>query len=368
MTPFTLINSIKTQKVLSLWCFYFLLLGNLIYASHLSANPERDGLSRIDTKHIPFDDEALQYEGRVQLKSNDAAYLYWAATKVRLKFKGKRIAAILEDDEKNHEKYRNYFYLIVDGKVTGERIKIESGKNKYTLAEGLEDKEHVIELYKLTSMHPGYPRGYSKFYGFLVDENAEVYPPPVLKERKIEFYGNSITNGFGIEDYEGGHGGQSLYENNYKTYAALVARHFNAQFHCIAKSGVGELKGTTLPNMPEMYDRIDPFGNDKTLWNFSYYTPDLVVINLLQNDAFQIPDESAEKLITKYREFLKTIRKRYPSAHIVGVLGSMSAVKDQKWLDIIRHSIEGLEDDRMSYHFFEYQGKKDILWKKTILK
>src|SRR5699024_5880932 len=170
-----------------------------------------------------------------------------------------------------------------------------------------DDKEHVVELYKLTSMHPGYPRGYSKFYGFLLDENAEVYPPPALKKRKIEFYGNSITNGFGIEDYEGGHGGQSLYENNYKTYAAIVARHFDAQVHCIAKSGVGMLKGTTLPNMPEMYDRIDPFGNDKALWDFSNYTPEVVVINLLQNDAFQIPDESDEKLIKKYKGFLKTI-------------------------------------------------------------
>lgn len=48
--------------------------------------------------------------------------------------------------------------------------------------------------------------------------------------------------------------------------------------------------------MPEMYDRLDPT-DSSSKWDFSKYTPDLVVINLLQNDSWiiKIPDNEQFK-------------------------------------------------------------------------
>jgi hypothetical protein len=37
--------------------------------------------------------------------------------------------------------------------------------------------------------------------------------------------------------------------------------------------------------MPEMYDRADPT-DSTSKWDFSKYTPDVVVINLFQNDSW----------------------------------------------------------------------------------
>ena len=65
-------------------------------------------------------------------------------------------------------------------------------------------------------------------------------PPSVAKRHKIEFYGDSITSGYAIEDYDGGNNSYlPPYKNNYLTYASLTARHYDAQYYCISKSGIG---------------------------------------------------------------------------------------------------------------------------------
>ncbi len=121
-------------------------------------------------------------------------------------------------------------------------------------------------------------------------ENAKILEPSRLPKRKIEFFGNSITCGYAINDkvHDSPNG---YYENNYDAYAAITARHFNAQYHCTSKSGIGIIVSWFPLIMPEMYDRLDPT-DSASKWDFSKYTPDLVVINLLQNDSWivNMPD------------------------------------------------------------------------------
>src|SRR5699024_6890054 len=120
------------------------------------------------------------------------------------------------------------------------KLEIGTGKKAYILAKNLPEGAHTVALFKINSMHPGYPRGYAKFFGFELIGGGQLLDAPALKKRKIEFYGNSITCGVSNEapgvskDLFG-----SKYENNYYSYAAMTARHFNAQYYCIAKSGIG---------------------------------------------------------------------------------------------------------------------------------
>ena len=77
---------------------------------------------------------------------------------------------------------------------------------------------------------------------------------------------------------------EGTYTNNYLSYAALTARYFDAGYQCICKSGIGVTISWFPLTMSEMYDRLVPTNPDSK-WDFSLYTPDIVVVNLFQNDS-----------------------------------------------------------------------------------
>lgn len=301
---------------------------------------------------INFDNSKIQYEGRVELKPDDGAYLYWTGTSVRLRFYGTGINVIMQDYSPGND---NYFYVIVDKQVKG-KLKIAKEQQAHTLAEGLTEGNHEVELFKLNSMHPGYKRSYSKLYGFKLTGGGKFLDPPALKTRKMEFYGNSITCGLSNEDSSGSENRASIYENNYLAYGAITARHFNAQYHCIARSGIGLMASTSDLTMPQMYDLLNPFDSGSK-WDFTKYTPDIVVVNLLQNDASLLVNPVTKEVISNYQDFIKKIRAVYPQAHIICVLGNMTAVNIPKWPKIIKDAVAGLHDNKVYTHFFAYRGK-----------
>jgi hypothetical protein len=188
------------------------------------------------------------------------------------------------------------------------------------------------------------------------------------KKRKIEFYGNSITAGYAVEDLSGKDSPDSTYTNNYLSYAAITARHFDAKYQCICKSGIGLTVSWFPLIMPEMYDRLIP-ENPNSKWDFSLYRPDVVVINLFQNDSWlvQVPESKEFKefkarfstqapneddLIDAYQQFVKKIREHYPKAAIICALGSMDASKKgSKWIDYIKKAVANLNDHTIYTHF-----------------
>lgn len=78
------------------------------------------------------------------------------------------------------------------------------------------------------------------------------------KKRKIEFYGNAITAGIVVEALSGKDSPDSTNTNNYLSYAAITAQHFNAKHQCIYKSKIGATVHWFPFIMPKMYDRIFP--------------------------------------------------------------------------------------------------------------
>ena len=122
--------------------------------------------------------------------------------------------------------------------------------------------------------------------------------------------------------------------------------------------------------MPEMYDRLDATDSNSK-WDFKKYTPDVVVINLFQNDFWLINmpdheefkhkfgDKAPEKnyIIDAYKNFVKTIRSKYPNATIICVLGNMDAIKmGSSWPGYITHAVEQLRDPKIYTHFFEFKN------------
>ncbi len=307
---------------------------------------------------IKFEDPRIIYSARTNFKA-DAAELSWPGASVKINFTGSGISAVLKDQDTS-----NYYNVIVDEQIIA-KIHPDTSKKIYQLVSGLSAGKHTLELFKRTE----WDKGKTAFYGFMPIKEASVLPASALPKRKIEFYGNSITCGYATEDFKGD-SPIGYFENNYVSYAAITARHFNAQYSCIAKSGIGVLLSWFPLIMPEMYDRLDPT-DSASKWDFTKYTPDLVVINLFQNDAWltQRPDfpefkhrfgtkaPSEDAIVLAYKTFVANIRSKYPKASIICALGSMDATQTgSPWPGYIEEAVKQLKDRKIYTHFFPYKN------------
>ncbi|HRP31819.1 MAG TPA: SGNH/GDSL hydrolase family protein [Agriterribacter sp.] len=311
------------------------------------------GVSFVDAHN-----ENIRYEGRVGFDNANAATLYWAGTSATVRFKGSGVKVVLQDERGN-----NYYNVIIDGK-SSRILRPRRQKEEYVLASGLSDDEHTVELFKRTDGKAGM----TLLYGFeLVGKSGLLGIPG--KKRRIEFYGNSITVGSGINegDFPGGH------ENNYLSYAAVTARHFDAAYTCIARSGIGLMVSWFDLIMPEMFTRLNP-DDSSSKWDFSRNIPDIVVINLLQNDNALVgmPDDeqfkkrfgsnppTSERITETYSRFVKSLRKYYPYAYIICTLGSMDAVEPgSPWPGYIQKAVATLDDRKIFTCFFPYKNTPD---------
>ncbi|MGZ3756658.1 MAG: SGNH/GDSL hydrolase family protein [Mucilaginibacter sp.] len=304
---------------------------------------------------VKSDDPHIHYMGRTD-KKGDATELAWPGTSVKINFNGTGVKAILKDNGVN-----DFYNIIVDNKVI-KVIRLDTAKNTYTLAEGLPVGPHSLELFKRTE----WAIGKSMFYGFTLDKGGVLLKAPATKKRKIEYYGDSITCGYAVEDSTGKDRGTGPFEDNYVSYAAIIARHFDAEYSCIARSGIGVMISWFPQIMPEMYNLKDP-ANPKSLWDFNKYTPDVIVVNLFQNDSWIVANPNndqfklrfgtkaptADEIIAKYKALISNIRNKYPHAYIICALGSMDATKaGSVWPEYIEKAVLGLDDKKVLTHFF----------------
>ncbi|HVU54159.1 MAG TPA: SGNH/GDSL hydrolase family protein [Puia sp.] len=308
---------------------------------------------------IRYSDPRIQYMGRIVTKDSSAE-LSWTATTVSIAFDGTGIRALLKDEEGD-----NYYNVIVDGKVTTV-LHLDKGKSLYTLASGLPAGHHNLELFKRTE----WDKGKTWFYGLAPDAHTTLLPAPPAPKRKLEFYGNSITCGYAVEDSSGKDRGTAPYENAYAAYASITGRHFNADYRCITKSGIGILISWFPLIMPEMWDRVDAT-DTVTKWDFSRWTPDVVVINLFQNDAWltNMPGHEqfkarfgktapgADVIVQAYKKFVQGMREKYPRAALICMLGNMDASKPgAPWPGYIEKAVSQLDDKNIYTLIVPFKG------------
>ena len=334
------------------WLYLFLLL-SLAFLS-------RDLLAQ---QFVAPSQHKQQTAGRIALKQKNEAVIYWPGSSFRLRFKNSTsVKAVLKD-----QNGQNYFNVILDDHFV-KTILLDTTKQVYELCSGLAPGVHTLELSKRADWF----RGETSFYGFELERGSKVLKLPAPK-RRIEFYGNSITVGAAVEDTQTDQG-DGIYTNNYRSYAAITARHFNAGYTCIASSGIGLMVSWGSLIMPDIYDRLNP--DDATSkWDFSKApAPDIVVVNLFQNDysITQLPQHeqfkkrfghtapTEDSIIAAYARFIQQIRGHCPRAAIICALGSMDAVKPGSlWPGYIKKAVAQMNDPLIYTHFFSpiHSGK-----------
>jgi hypothetical protein len=302
----------------------------------------------------------IQYEGRVGHTPDSVASLSWPGSSVLIRFKGTGLKVLLKD-----ERGRNTYNVILDGKKIT-KLELDTAKRFYTLASSLSNSKHSIELFKRTEA----VWGTTLFYGYSIPENAVLFPPEE-KKLKMEFFGNSITCGYAVEDSTGD-SGDAKFENNYLSYASITARHFNAANHNTAVSGIGIMVSWFPFTMPDVFDKLNANTRD-TYWDFTLYTPDIVVINLFQNDSWlvKLPNHAEFKrvfgstapdsnfIVNAYKNFTYGIRQKYPNAKIICALGAMDITKQgSPWPGYVTKTVEALNDKNIYTYFFPVCNSK----------
>jgi lysophospholipase L1-like esterase len=196
---------------------------------------------------------------------------------------------------------------------------------------GGQARKAKITFIKLTEAH----QSYIGIRDIETDSEGHIKATPG-KKRRIEFIGDSLTCGYGIDCKSTDEPFTTFTEDATKTYAFLTAKAVDADYSFCSYSSFGLYSGYTdnpeninrTYTLPNFYDKVTFSWNTRKygdlLWDFNKYTPQLIVINLGTNDAsYCIDDERKEKFIKAYVDFLKYLRNLYPYAYFILACGLM---------------------------------------------
>ena len=308
---------------------------------------------------IAADNSGYVYTGRIDFSDKKSPQLSWTGSSINANFTGTSLAIKLDD-----QLGKNYFNVIIDGEVQHPYVlEAKQGEQTYVINTSLKPGNHNLEIYKRTEGE----EGATTFKGLLLDEGAKLLAPPSRPSRRMEIFGDSISTGMGNEGADNGADHLLSEKNNYWAYGAITARHLNAELHTISQSGIGIMISWFPFTMPQFYDQLSAVGNNNTQWNFANWTPDVVVINLFQNDSWlvdrekrlqPIPDDTQR--VQAYIDFVRSIRAKYPNAQIICALGSMDATATPKWPGYITAAVERMKkeykDEKLDTIFFEFTG------------
>lgn len=281
----------------------------------------------------PAEDTFVKPLGRTFMRDG-ARILSHTCSGVEFAFRGTKADVTLTSNCKT-SKARVAFY------VNGELVKdtmLQNSEETFAVFESDEPQNCIISVVKLSEA------AYSNVGVKSINVNSEygIIPTPERKH-KIEFIGDSITCGYGIDAKDQYEAFATTNENGEKTYAALVGKRFKADYNVISWSGIGVYSSYTessKPNqsflMPPIYGKTAPNELSNDMWDFSKWQPDLVVINLGTNDNTWTRgiQERADLFGSAYYDFIKQVREANPNAYIIcslGVMGSklLPEIKEQ---------------------------------------
>lgn len=343
---------------------------------------------------ISPDNEKIFYNGRIDWSERKEPTFVFPATYALMRFTGKKIKIHVRNKNAYWENYLGYILDGVQGKAmlnkdgetvielnvvtkTGEEIEIEKSAVKTAdLQEDVSGKDlkdsHEITLFKRQdACHE------MTFLGVELEADGELLELPETvrpSARKIEVYGDSVSAGEVSEavDFVGKpdpeHNGE--FSNSWYSYAWMTARKLNAQIHDIAQGGIALLDHTGWFYEPEAvgmesaWDKVhyNPQFNCVTKWDFTRYTPQVVIVAIGQNDNHPVDymkeDYDSEQSVnwrSHYKKFIQTLRNQYPDAHIVCITTLLE--HDPSWDKAIGQVVQELEDEKVTQCLFKRNGK-----------
>jgi hypothetical protein len=321
-----------------------------------------------DTSPHPYDADNpnIQYTGRIDATNPKQPKFSLGGTSLTARFMGTG-ASVLIKDEYRYGKFRNYYDARIDD-MTPVKLTInptDPSMITYPVATGLPYGEHTLTVVKRTEPNIGFG-----FFAGLVFEGT-ILPPAARPVHKLEFIGDSITAGAGIDAVNGSadcasdEGYAIGFMDADKAYGPVAARALDAEYHTVGAGGIGLVRNyTTDPSkgdprpMPQVFGLRFPQMMDTSAantWNPASWLPDAVVVALGTNDFSPgNPDEPARPKmvvadwVAADVAFVETLRADYPSAHVFVISSPMLGdgwplATDTSWTD--QRTALGLVED-----------------------
>jgi lysophospholipase L1-like esterase len=269
------------------------------------------------TKFIPASHQSIRYVGRFDFSNPQQVSYDWSGVYIQFNIRSSECSVKMSDTG------HNYYNVLIDNQPA--RTFDVKSDTTLVLAKGLGEGTHKIQIYKRTE---GFV-GIGTFKGIGLSETGEILPWKDIPNRKIEFIGNSITCGYGTEGLSKDERFKPETENNYQSYAPIMARAFHADYHIVAHSGEGVVrnygyreKASPKGTMPRRFNRVYD-EKEQPLWDYTQWKPDMVVINLGTNDFSTQPFPDKEVFTEGYKKLIREALKQYGEISVFCVVGPM---------------------------------------------
>lgn len=260
------------------------------------------------------------------------------------------------------------FAVYINGERTMDEM-VDSAEEVFTIFSAEEATETTVKLIKLSEA----AESTMGIKSIDVTSIGNIQPTPE-KDLKIEFIGDSITCGYGVDDEDRDHHFKTSTEDASKAYAYKTAEILGADYSLVSYSGHGIISGytdngekVTAQQVPPIYTKFaksygtydNIFNVSDIDWDFSLFQPDYVVINLGTNDASYTGSDKERVLeySDAYAEFLKTVREKNPDAHIIcslGVMGDQLMIGVNKAVE--KYTEETGDTNISTFHFKPQDG------------
>jgi lysophospholipase L1-like esterase len=253
----------------------------------------------------PASDAEVHLVGRFDQRDAAGPRFTWSGSTLRMRLDGSALDIQLDGDS------GIFFQVVVDGSPAGV-FQTSGGQGTYHVVSDLPAGLHDIEVYR---RNEGF-MGVAQFRGFVPGPGSAIVPSPWPYQHRLEFIGDSITCGYGVEGADAFCSFSGETESAYASYAAIAARNLGAAAHLIVFSGKGVFQnfgGDKSEPMPALYPRTLT-RDAASEWDFTRWIADAIVINLGTND-FSAPLER-DDFVNAYVGLIHDVRSRYPDATI----------------------------------------------------
>jgi len=305
----------------------------------LAETEETDESLKTDTdktRTYEAEEQYVKMLGRTH-NENGVLWLAHSASGVEFTVKGTQCSVkIIGDSMTGTEGNQARFAAYVDGERVLDEM-INQRETVYHIFSFDTEREATVTLVKLSEAA-------NSILG--IDEitvaTTDSIAPTAEKNLKIEFIGDSITCGYGVDDEDRNHHFSTNTEDATKAYAYKTAQLLDADYSLVSYSGNGIVSGSTTQGVKVSEQQLSKkyecfavsygigsngFKASSINWDFSRFTPDIIVINLGTNDnSYTGKDEELiREYIEAYTEFIKQVRQNNANSHIICTLGVMGA-------------------------------------------
>ncbi|MDE7294582.1 MAG: GDSL family lipase [Oscillospiraceae bacterium] len=334
---------------------------------------ETEAATLSEKSFTSLSEENVKKIGRTYLAPDGTLWLGHTDSGIEFTFTGTSASVILTGDknaptEWGKDNYARYA-VYVDGERVSDDLMTEASRTVEICSSDTE-KETTVKILKISETTNS-TLGIKSVDVTSVGDIA----PTAEKELKIEFIGDSITCGYGVDDEVKEHHFSTSTEDGTKTYAFKTAEALDADYSMVSFSGHGIVSGYTTQGKAVTEQRVSNFyakvgrsygpSADFSLqdieWDFQSFVPDVVVINLGTNDASYTGGslELMREYTDGYIEFLGQVRENNPDAYILCTLGIMGNTLYTDMEAAVIEFSENTGDEKVGTLLFDVQSAED---------